>query len=78
MRTTIDLPDATFRQLKVLAAREGSSLKEVVLRAVDAELHRSGQPARQEAVRDLPVIPSKRPGTMNFTNAEIDEILAGR
>jgi predicted DNA-binding ribbon-helix-helix protein len=38
MRTTIDLPDAVFRELKSVAARRGTSLKEVVCKAVEREI----------------------------------------
>jgi len=37
LRTTIDLPDALFRKTKALAALEGSSLKDVIVRAVQRE-----------------------------------------
>ena len=35
--TTIDLPDVLFRKIKALAALEGSSLKDVIIRAVERE-----------------------------------------
>jgi hypothetical protein len=44
MRTTIDIPDALFRQLKQEAARQGVSLRDLVLRAVRAQL---GKPAAE-------------------------------
>lgn len=41
MRTTIDLPDETFRRLKVLAAERGVTLKQIFRDALDHELSRS-------------------------------------
>ncbi len=43
MRTTIDIPDALFRQLKARAALRGETLKECLLRAVRAELRGDGE-----------------------------------
>ena len=43
MKTTLEIPDALFREAKVAAAREGTTLREVVTRALKAELERSGQ-----------------------------------
>jgi plasmid stability protein len=39
MQTTIDLPDPVLRRLKVRAAVEGSSRKQIILRAVEKEWH---------------------------------------
>jgi hypothetical protein len=40
MRTTIDIPDAVFREAKARAAAEGVSLREVVVRSVRGYLLR--------------------------------------
>jgi hypothetical protein len=39
MRTTVDIPDSLYRDLKGRAASEGCSVKELILRGVEAELH---------------------------------------
>jgi len=38
MRTTIDIPDPLFKRAKAAAAKQGVTLREVVLRALDAHL----------------------------------------
>ena len=38
MRTTVDIPDALYRELKSKAAREKRSVKELILRGVEVEL----------------------------------------
>ena len=38
MKTTIELPDATFRQAKVLAAARGTTLKQFFTEALDEKL----------------------------------------
>jgi hypothetical protein len=75
MRTTLDLPDPLFRQLKAYAAARGLKLKDVLQRAVENELagRKRGGPARRVKA---PILPSKQPGVLNLTNAKIDELLA--
>ena len=74
MRTTIDLPDPVFRRLKARAALEGSSLKRVILRAVEKELH-AAHPRRRKT--RFPLIRSKEPGVLSLTNADIEKLLLG-
>ena len=38
MKTTIDIPDALYRQTKIRAVEEGQTLKQIVLRALEREL----------------------------------------
>ena len=40
MKTTIELPDATFRQAKALAAARGTTLKQFFTDALDEKLRR--------------------------------------
>ena len=53
MRTTIDIPDSLFRRTKALAALRGSSLKDLVVKAiqreVDAEQPKGGAPLHGES-----------------------------
>ena len=74
MRTTLDIPDPVYRRLKAAAAQRGCSVKELVLRGVNAEL--SGRTAvRKAQVIMLPIVDSKRPGWLQLSNREINEIL---
>jgi hypothetical protein len=75
MRTTIDIPDPIYRQLKAQAAREGSSAKKLILRGVEQVLRGNSRRLAGKRVKS-PVIPSKRPGTMLIDNAAIDDILS--
>ena len=75
MRTTIEIPDAVFRELKAFAAMKGISLKEVFQTAIEHELARA---SHTDVVRDkvtFPILESKEPGTLHLTNAEIDDLL---
>lgn len=74
MRTTIDIPDETYRELKVKAAREGKPLREIVLHALEQELSSpQTQPKRKKLA--LPIIKSTQPGTLHLTNEQIYEII---
>lgn len=72
MRTTVDIPDGIYRQLKSRAAREGSSTRALILRGVKEVL----KPVRRKAgvPVSLPIVQSKRPGTVVLDNATIYDI----
>ena len=75
MRTTLDIPDETYRQLKIKAANEGVPVRQIVLRGIQNELEPaiSRKPLKRFQV---PVIRSSSPGTLNLTNEQIDDLLA--
>jgi hypothetical protein len=75
MRTTVDLPDELFRELKTLAVQRGISLKELLRTAVQHELAQAQEPAEAGRVR-FPVLSSKEPGKLQLTNADIEDLLA--
>ena len=72
MRTTVDIPDPTYRKLRVEAARRGCSVKELVLTSVTKELHKGHAKGRRV---QPPLIRSSQPGTLDLTNEEIYEII---
>jgi hypothetical protein len=74
MRTTIDLPDALFRELKAAAADRGTSLKNLVRSAVETEIRKSDRRMRRRV--KAPMLPSKRPGSLRLTNAQIEDLSA--
>lgn len=73
MRTTVDIPDPVYRRLKVKAAREGRSAKELILRGVEQVL--KAEPQRSGRRVKLPIVRSKRPGSMSLDNDKIYDIL---
>jgi plasmid stability protein len=73
MRTTVDIPDMLYRQLKTRAATEGRSVKELILRGVQGQL-RGGESKRSRRVK-LPIVRSKKPGLVNLDNASIYKII---
>ena len=66
MRTTIDIPDEMYRELKSRAALEGATVKALIVRGVEVALERKGTgPALRRRGR-MPVIHSKKPGSLKL------------
>ncbi len=74
MRTTVELPDDTFQALKALAVQRGITLKEVLRRAAERELSQAASHGSDRT--PLPLIPSKKPASLDLTNADIEDLLA--
>jgi hypothetical protein len=74
MRTTVDIPDPTYRQLKAKAAVRGCSVKELILRGVEAELNGKTRGETKGRVA-LPLIKSKQPGWLSLSNKTIHALL---
>lgn len=79
MRTTLDIPDAKYRELKIKAATEGCSVREIVLRGIDHELTAPAdavpEAPKKRRFIELPIIKSKEPGTLHLTNDQIYDII---
>jgi plasmid stability protein len=73
MRTTVDIPDPVYRRLKARAAREGRSAKELILRGVEEVLKADRRASNQKVT--LPLVKSRRPGTLAIDNERIYDIL---
>ena len=73
MRTTVDLPDPLFRQVKSMAALRGSTLKEFIQDALQHAI--LNQTKGREHTVKLPLIRSKHRGALSLTNAEIEKHL---
>jgi len=74
MRTTVDIPDALYRELKTKAAREKRSVKELVLRSVEAEL-RSRRSKKGRRIT-LPLVRSKRQRKLEVDNERIYDLIS--
>jgi hypothetical protein len=75
MRTTVDLPDEVFRELKALAAMRGASLKEILQTAVEHELAHAHKPSMVADRVRFPLIKSKQSGKLHLTNSDIEDLL---
>jgi len=75
VRTTIDLPDPLFRKTKAVAALRGSSMKELIVRAVQREVN-GAAPADSTRKRvKLPLIRSWKGPKLNLSNFDFDDLL---
>lgn len=75
MRTTVDIPDAVYRELKVFAATEGTTVREIILEGV-AERLRSRKPTAEQSSRPrFPVIRSKNPGSLQLGEEGVYEYI---
>ena len=70
VRTTVDIPAPLYRKLKVQAAAQGRSVRELILAGVKTTLLEGKRP-RTKRVR-FPLIISKGP-KVNLTNEQIYE-----
>jgi hypothetical protein len=66
MRTTVDIPDPLYREMKVRAAREGTTLKEIILEAVAQKLRTGKGTEKPEKRAKFPVVRSKNPGSLKL------------
>ena len=79
MRTTLDLPDETFRKLKAEAALRGFKLKELVAQLIERGLREGGLPPAAKHPRRSFAIPIAREAdgsvTLALSNAQLQAIL---
>jgi hypothetical protein len=73
VKTTLDIPASLYRQLKSKAARERVSVKQLIVRRLRAELLQKSKKRSRRVV--LPVVRSKRPGSLEIDNDRISELL---
>ena len=76
MRTTIEMPDALFRRTKAVAALRGTSLKSLIVRAVEAELDRPSGGASETTHRvKLPLIRRRGTQKLDLSKFDFDDLL---
>jgi len=74
MRTTVDIPDSLYQRLKAKAAREKRSVKELILRSVEAEIIPTKKKEKKARVA-FPLIRSKSPRKLEIDNEKIFELI---
>lgn len=73
MRTTVDIPDTKYRRLKTKAAREGTSVRQIVLRGIDKELD-ADAPKKVKRL-SFPILKSYAPGSLRLNNEQIYDLI---
>ena len=71
MKTTLDIPDELFREVKAKAALEGRKLKDVVAESLRATLAGVASPSKGHRV-EFPLI-NAQPGKSVITQQQVDE-----
>lgn len=66
MRTTVELPDPMYREMKLRAASEDTTIREIILEGVAMRLRRGSDVKKQERRQRFPIIRSKRPGSLKL------------
>jgi hypothetical protein len=80
MQTTVNLPDPLYQETEALAASRGSTVEQFIVEAVAKEVQgnlasgASGSYGDREV--ELPVIRSTRPGTLDLSHLDFDDLLA--
>ena len=74
MRTTIDLPTELFRKAKAISSLKGITLKSFITMALERELELNALGLEPKRV-DLPLVPSKHPGSIQVDSTKIAELL---
>lgn len=72
MRTTVDIPDETYRATKVLAAERGATVRELILEGLEKVL-RTRKPARRDW--ESPEVPSAERGSVEVDHETNDELI---
>jgi hypothetical protein len=79
MRTTIDLPDTLFRKTKAAAAMRGSTMKDLIVHAIEREVGpKLPFPSFEERFveRKLPVMIWKGKRKLDLSDFDFDDLLA--
>jgi hypothetical protein len=76
MRTTIELPESVYQRSEQLARRRGFSVEQFIVRVLEREL--AHEPAASSPTKkvSLPLISSKRPGSLDLANFDFDDLLS--
>jgi len=74
MRTTIDLPDDLYKNVRTVAIEDDTTLRQMVLDGLTLVLEKRASRAPAKRL-NLPVIRSARPGTLDIDSEKIYEII---
>jgi len=77
MKTTLDLPDDLMREIKILAAKEGRKLKDIISESLRRDL-RIGEGSSRLSVRDLAPVSVGKVRKENKSEDRMEEMLNDR
>lgn len=77
MKTTLDLPDDLMREIKILAAKEGRKLKDIISESLRRDL-RIGEGSSRLSVRDLAPVSVGKVREVDESEDRMEEMLNDR
>ena len=75
MRTTLDIPDPIYREMKLRAASEGTTIREIALEGIAMRLKGGKSGASSQGRPRFPVIRSKNPGSLKLGEEGVYEYI---
>ena len=75
MRTSFEIPDDLYREIKIRAAREGKTMREIILDGVALRLKNGSSPPKPEERVRFPVIRSQNPGSLKLGEEGVYEYI---
>ena len=75
MRTSVELPDPIYREMKIRAANEGTTIREIILEGVTMRLRGESTTAARGDRPRFPVIRSRNPGSLKLAEEGIYEYI---
>jgi hypothetical protein len=76
MRTTINLPDSVYRLAERAAKSRGVTVEELLAATFESAVASEPDTASSTGTVTLPLIPSKRPGSLDLNKYDFDDLLA--
>jgi hypothetical protein len=80
MQTTVNLPDSLYEKSEALAASRGATVEQFIVEAVAKEVQGNLGSGSAGIFGDreveLPIIRSRRPGTLDLSRFDFDDLLA--
>ena len=75
MRTTVELPDPIYREMKIRAANEGTTIREIILEGVTMRLRGENATSTRGDRPRFPVIRSRNPGSLKLGEEVVYEYI---
>ncbi len=74
MRTTLEIPDEVYRRLKIKAAVEGETIREIALRGILREIDEGDDTPPLPRLSE-PILKSYAPGSIDIDNETIYDLI---
>ena len=75
MRTSLEIPDDVYREMKVRAATEGTTMREIILEGVAMRLNQGSLAEKQEQHPRFPAVRSQSPGSLKLGEEGVYEYI---